>query len=59
MCDGDVLKLFSPVELEGLICGSKTLDFQALKRETRYDGYDEEDEVVQWFWDIALDLSDE
>ena len=44
MCDGDVLKLFSPVELEGLICGSKTLDFQALKRETRYDGYDEEDE---------------
>lgn len=25
-----------------------------MKRETRYDGYEGDEEVIEWFWDILL-----
>ena len=53
-CGGDALTLFRPEELEGLICGWKVLDFAAMKRETAYDGYVGDEEVIEWFWDILL-----
>ena len=54
-CGGDALTLFRPEELQGLICGCKTLDFVAMKRETRYDGYEGDEEVIDWFWEIILE----
>jgi ubiquitin-protein ligase E3 A len=53
------LALFVPEELELLICGSEELDFGALKAATVYDdGYDEDSEVVQWFWEVLDELDD-
>lgn len=54
-CGGHALELFRPEELEKLICGSKLLDFKSMKRETRYDGYEGDEEVITWLWDILLD----
>jgi len=53
-CGGLALTLFRPKELQGLICGTKVLDFASMKRETRYDGYEGDEEVLEWFWDILL-----
>jgi hypothetical protein len=39
--------MFHPLELEGLICGSRILDFTGLQREARYDGYEEDDEIIE------------
>ena len=33
-----------PHELEGLICGSKNINLKGLRKITRYDGYEEDDE---------------
>lgn len=35
-----------------LICGKEDLDFKELERSTRYDGFDENTQVVKWFWEI-------
>lgn len=55
------LSLFRPGELEVLICGSETLDFEALKQNTEYqDGFDKESPTVSWFWEVVLqDLVEE
>lgn len=37
LCDGQVLKMFRPQELEQLICGGQELDFEALENSTLYD----------------------
>lgn len=54
VCGGDALSLFRPEELQRLICGCLRLDFVAMQRETRYDGYEGDEEVIEWFWDILL-----
>ncbi|OII77064.1 HECT domain-containing family protein [Cryptosporidium andersoni] len=47
------LRLFSPSELQSLICGVlKGLDVRDLKRNTNYTGYLESSPQIQWLWDI-------
>ena len=58
-CSGHGIFLFTPSELEGLICGSRILDFEAMKGDTYYEGYEENDEIISWFWEIALAFSEE
>jgi hypothetical protein len=57
----DIIELFSPEELELLICGSKTLDFKELESATKYvDGYTEESPIVTWLWEIIHeDMNDD
>lgn len=56
----DALKrLFTAEELESLICGTQDVDFAALRRITKYDGFaegagtDKENAVVGWFWEVT------
>jgi len=38
-----------------MICGSRSLDFEALKKVAYYGkGYHEMQPLIQWFWDIVL-----
>lgn len=47
-------------ELELMIVGVRSLDFDALERSARYDdGYDAQSKTVQSFWRVAHSLSDE
>ena len=38
-------------QLEEMVCGKTKLDIRDLKKNTRYDGYNENDKVVKWFWE--------
>lgn len=56
----DVIELFNEVELDLLICGSKTLDFSDLEKATRYvDGYNKESVMVSWLWEVINEDMDD
>jgi hypothetical protein len=44
VCGGPALTLFTPAELELLVCGLPHLDFEALERVAKYEGYG------RWGW---------
>ena len=54
LCKGPAITLFSPVEMERLVCGNPHLDFTALKNASKYEGgFTAATEAVVWLWDIA------
>ncbi|KAI3438759.1 hypothetical protein D9Q98_001177 [Chlorella vulgaris] len=58
VCGGPALTLFSPPELELLICGLPHLDFEALEGVSRYEGgYSRDHQEVRWFWEVLHGLS--
>jgi ubiquitin-protein ligase E3 A len=57
LCDGVVLRELIPEELELIICGSQELNFEELKRTTKYaEGYNRETPIIQGFWEIVEGL---
>ena len=54
----EVFKMFSPQELEVLICGNREIDIGLLKQATVYEEVDPESPHVKCFWD-ALEMMDE
>lgn len=60
VCGGIALDLFTASELELLIYGNPTLDFEDLARGTHYqDGYDEKSEAVAFFWQVLAEFNEE
>lgn len=54
MCNGPTIKLFTPPELELLVCGNPDLDFKALENVTEYrDGYSKKHPLMKSFWEIV------
>ncbi|KAL2913858.1 hypothetical protein HK105_206592 [Polyrhizophydium stewartii] len=56
---GSALQLFRPEELHELVCGSATLDFEALERSTQYDGFEKDSPVIRYFWEVVHEFTDE
>ncbi|KAI9138762.1 hypothetical protein BKA69DRAFT_1031170 [Paraphysoderma sedebokerense] len=55
---GSVIHLFRPEELEILVCGSSSLNFEDLEDVTQYDGgYTENTPVIKSFWKIVHSFS--
>lgn len=58
VCGGPALSMFTPAELELLVCGLPHLDFDGLQKAARYEGgYYASTPVVQWFWEIVRHLN--
>ncbi|KAJ1444475.1 hypothetical protein M885DRAFT_454725 [Pelagophyceae sp. CCMP2097] len=56
---GDVWRLLSAADLELLVRGSPTLDFEELEQAATYeDGYDEDSATVAHFWTVVHELDD-
>ena len=53
------LKLFRPEELQELICGSPTLDFEALEKVTQYDGFEKDSKIIRDFWEVVHEFTEE
>ena len=45
-------------QLEELVCGKNKLDIRDLKKNTKYDGYRESDDVIRWFWEWLEECND-
>ena len=53
VCAGQALSLFTPVELEFLLCGNPVLDFEELEEGTQYhDGYERNSPSIEYFWQV-------
>jgi len=53
------LELFTVEELDLLINGSPTVDVDELKTKTKYDNFEENDDVIQWLWEILKNETQE
>ena len=38
-------------QLEEMVCGKASLDIRSFRENTKYDGFQKDDEVIKWFWD--------
>eukprot|EP01121_Diplochlamys_sp_Union-15-3_P020364 TRINITY_DN7930_c0_g1_i1.p1 TRINITY_DN7930_c0_g1~~TRINITY_DN7930_c0_g1_i1.p1 ORF type:complete len:552 (-),score=66.99 TRINITY_DN7930_c0_g1_i1:28-1683(-) len=58
VCNSKAFRLFNAHELELAICGSPVLDFKALERITKYDGYSADHPTIKHFWEVVHDVMD-
>jgi len=58
VCDTDAFKIFTPEEVEILICGLEEFDFKNLEKTTTYDdGYTKDSQVIKYLWEVLNELS--
>lgn len=56
----EYLKVFTVAELDKLIAGDPTIDFEEFKTNTHYEGgYSAESDQIVWFWDTVKDFDQE
>eukprot|EP01041_Mallomonas_annulata_P000793 gene793-1538_t len=59
LAPAELVSIFSPTELELLICGLPDVDMDDLKFNTEYHQYRETDQVIIWLWDVLRGFSRE
>jgi hypothetical protein len=53
----NLIKNFTPEELEILICGLPIISLEDWKSNTIYSGgYEEDNNVIKWFWEILGEM---
>eukprot|EP00842_Homolaphlyctis_polyrhiza_P006083 jgi/Hompol1/6476/HPOL_002667-RA len=57
--EGSAMPLFRGEELRELICGSPTLDFEALEEGAQYDGYTKDSPTIRHFWEVVHAMTEE
>lgn len=55
----ELVCIFSPTELELLICGLPDVDIEELRINTEYQQFSVSDPYIAWFWDILRSFSRE
>ena len=45
-------------QLEEMVCGKNKLDVRDLKKHTKYEGFNANDEVIKWFWEWLEECDD-
>eukprot|EP00540_Astrosyne_radiata_P000374 CAMPEP_0116830474 /NCGR_PEP_ID=MMETSP0418-20121206/4782_1 /TAXON_ID=1158023 /ORGANISM="Astrosyne radiata, Strain 13vi08-1A" /LENGTH=941 /DNA_ID=CAMNT_0004459579 /DNA_START=23 /DNA_END=2849 /DNA_ORIENTATION=- len=53
----EILSLLTGVELRDVLCGNADVDVDLLRRVVEYEGYQEEDPVVSYFWDSLREMT--
>ncbi|MPC61904.1 E3 ubiquitin-protein ligase HERC2 [Portunus trituberculatus] len=52
-----LLSLFTPYELETMVCGSPDIPLNLLKSVATYKGVEATASLVQWFWEVMEEFS--
>jgi HECT-domain (ubiquitin-transferase) len=55
----EVFSILTGEELREMICGNSEIDVDLLKRIVEYEGYEETDQVVQFFWEVLREFTNE
>jgi len=53
----ELLSMFTGEQLRDIICGNPDIDVELLRRVVEYEGYDESDMVVIFFWEVLREMS--
>lgn len=54
-----LLSLFSAAELQAMVCGSPDIPLGLLKSVATYKGFDPNSALVQWFWEVMEEFSNQ
>lgn len=54
-----LLSLFSPSELQTMVCGSPEIEMGLLKTVATYKGVESTSSLVQWFWEVMEEFSNQ
>ncbi|XP_076078834.1 E3 ubiquitin-protein ligase HACE1-like [Mytilus galloprovincialis] len=54
-----LIQMFDEYELELMLSGIPEIDISDWEKHTEYNGYDRQSSVIQWFWEIVEDFSQE
>lgn len=54
-----LLSLFSATELQEMVCGSPDIPLGLLKTVATYKGIDSTDPLVQWFWEVMEEFTNQ
>lgn len=49
----ELFTIFEPYEFDMLLNGPSVIDLQDWESNTVYDGYDPDDKIIKWFWEIV------
>lgn len=49
----ELLSIFEPYEFEMIINGPQTIDISDWRKNTVYQGYEPDSQVVNWFWETV------
>ena len=52
----DYLNLFSWRQVQTLVCGAPDIDIDILKSNTDYEGCNENDQHIQFFWEVLREM---
>jgi len=53
----ELLSMFTGEQLRDIICGNPDIDVELLRRVVEYEGYDETDTVVTFFWEVLREMT--
>ncbi|CAE7301113.1 HERC2 [Symbiodinium microadriaticum] len=66
LCDGlsaviptELFPIFTPTELEQLMCGSTAVDINLLRQCTEYDDISPDSTLVKFFWEVLEEMTDD
>ena len=52
----EILTLFTGEEIRDVFCGNSDIDVDLLRRVVEYEGYDEDDDVIEYFWETLREM---
>jgi len=55
----EIFSILTGEELRDFFCGNPDIDVDMLRRVVEYEGYDESDEVIEYFWEVLRELTNE
>jgi len=53
----ELLSMFTGEQLRDIICGNPDIDVELLRRVVEYEGYNENDQVVSFFWEVLREMT--
>ncbi|XP_054892427.1 probable E3 ubiquitin-protein ligase HERC4 [Poeciliopsis prolifica] len=59
VCDQQLVKLFRPEELQGVLVGGDVYNWAKLKQNTQYEWISDRHPTMQMFWDVFDELTEE
>merc|ERR1711957_157007 len=55
----EIFSILTGEELRDFFCGNPDIDVDILRRVVEYEGYDESDAVIEYFWEVLRELTNE
>merc|ERR1712038_1276280 len=53
----EVFSIFSASQLRDFYCGNPDIDVDLLQKIVEYEGYDEDDQVIKYFWEVLREMT--